>query len=288
MNMAGDDTLMPDDDEALFNAVSGDEPPVKQEVKPEAAPAVVPSSAEPKVETPAAEPAKERQEPELHRVPLRELLDEREKRQKIEREAEELRRYKAEQERIAQRPAERVDPFANPDGFVDSIEGRFNTFQQELEARDARIMAQIAERDTIREYGKDKIDTELAYLGKLKERDPAVEFEIRAIVQRDPVDGLRNVMRYAAQRRQLEEVGPDIGAYKQRLLEESLNDPAFLAKAIEKAKSSAAVTTTANVRPAPAQLPSVNRSTAAASNASEAAEWESDGELLRSALRRQR
>lgn len=75
---------------------------------------VAPSQGEPE---PAAPPAA--QPEEAKHIPISALLDEREKRQKFEREAEELRRWKAEQEqRQRQQAAPKIDVLDDPEGFA--------------------------------------------------------------------------------------------------------------------------------------------------------------------------
>lgn len=69
---------------------------------------------EPKGEPEAAPPAAVVEDNARH-IPISALLDEREKRQKLEREAEELRKWRAEQEAKQQK---RPDFYADPEGFL--------------------------------------------------------------------------------------------------------------------------------------------------------------------------
>lgn len=81
------------------------EPEVQPEPEPE----------EVKGEEPSATPPVAVEEPKG--IPIQALLDEREKRQKAEREAEELRKWKAQAE-AEKSPPPRVDPIEDPEGFI--------------------------------------------------------------------------------------------------------------------------------------------------------------------------
>lgn len=113
-----------------------EEPQGEAEAEPQEAEAPqeeAPQEPEPtKAEEP---PSSEAQEAEDRMIPLAAHLDEREKRQKLERELEELRRQQTPQE-----PKQRIDPVEDPDGYQDQMEAQLRqaTFQMER-----RLMAKF-------------------------------------------------------------------------------------------------------------------------------------------------
>lgn len=92
-----------------------------------------------------------------HQAPLTALLDEREKRQKAEREAEELRQWRRQQEEQQRKAQEKTpDVFEDPQGFVQHQQ---QAFQRELLQNKLSTSQFLAER----EFGSELVQEAVAY-----------------------------------------------------------------------------------------------------------------------------
>lgn len=196
------------------------------------------------------------------RVPISELLDERDRRRKAE---ERLQKYDEERRRQEQQP---VDPILRPDEYFDR---RFNEaldpirrqFTMQLANANKSLAVALHGSELVEEAQK-AFDAEVAG-GKLHPAEHA-----RVFTAPNPFAA---AVEWHNNRKLLSEVGSDPKAYRERLLEEALSDPTFLGRAVEAARNQAAgrpVTVapqrqTPQPRPAPAQpgrnppLPSLNR-----------------------------
>lgn len=246
-----------DDDAKLFDEVlSGqperDEPepapePPQAAPEPSPEPAPAPAAAEP---ARPSEPPQPGQEPVVRHVPLRELLDERERRQAAERRAEDrdrvLRDLLAKQQQGEQQPA----IWDDPDRYVDR---RLDQRVAPVMDRLTQTVLALSERQARKEHGN-VVDKALdamnaAYHGGDPEAQAAYS---RIMNSPDPYGDL--VVWHKRT-----EVIRDPNAYRQRTADELLKDPAFLQRAIE-AHRAAASTNPVTSRPnAAASLPSVSR-----------------------------
>lgn len=231
-------------DKELFDAAIAEPEPQEAQPEPEA---VAP---EPKVDqtgrlhgdggkfvpkTPKAEVKAEPQAaPEHidHRVPLTELLNEREKRQRFEQEIAEAKR---EREALArqladlrqqQQPAPKdPDIFEDPQGFVSSLR---NEFQQSLRQQEANFSFRLAHR----QHGQ---DFETAYQSLIREGEMGNRQTVQSVMNSaDPGEAL---MRWHRQSTLYEKTGGDLDKFLQTHTEKLLEDEAFLAKAIEKVRA---------------------------------------------------
>lgn len=134
-----------------------------EEVTPEAEAKAKPEAEEPEAKTAddtgedGSTPEPEFKTSKEHQAPLTALLDEREKRQKAEREAEELRQWRRQQEEQQRKAQEkRPDIYEDPDGFIRHTE---QAFQQQLlnsKLENSRFFA-------TREYGEELVNEAMAY-----------------------------------------------------------------------------------------------------------------------------
>jgi hypothetical protein len=288
---------MADEDRALFEAALSDEPPATEAVAVEPAPEDPPAEQEgqprdehgrfaPKAiepEAPAPAPALSQPEPQPdHRIPLTELLNEREKRQKFERELEETRRqnealqaqwqqFQAQQRQQQQPKPEVPDIFENPQGYQSHIEQTFNQRMREQELNFSLRLAHV-------QYKK---DFEEAYAALNQRGQMGDNSAVRAIV--DSPDPGEALMRWHRQQKLYEATGGDLEGYLTKRQEELLKDPAFLAKAVEAVRAQQGNGQNGQ-RPAVQLPPSLSRIPSAAASVEEAGGM-SDAALFAQALR---
>lgn len=244
------------DDAALFDSLAAGNEPAEAASEPVAeAPAEAPVAEAPAVaETPAATPAVAQQE--AHRVPLRELLDERDKRQALERQIEELRRQVPKPE-----AAPAPDFWEAPQDAVQrQIAEAITPFQQAMIAQQEMFSRARAED----KYGAEAVDAAFKELaGRFERRDPsALHDRQRLMASAHPYGAL---VEWHKQQVALKEIGTDPIAYRQQLEERLLSDPAFVAKAVEKARASASAAPVVDLKTSrQTSLPSVSKMGAAA------------------------
>jgi hypothetical protein len=179
--------------------------------------------------TPTQPQAQQQQD---HRVPLMELLNEREKRQQYERERDQFRQqFEALQRQVAaaqsqQQQPEAPDVFENPQGFAGHLQQQLT---QQLRNQEVNFSLRLAHREHKQEF-------EQAYEAAIRARqlgDPAVATIYNSS---DPGEAL---MRWHRSNSLLEKTGGNLDAYLEAQLQAKLKDPAFLAKAIEAARGQA-------------------------------------------------
>lgn len=226
----------------------------------ETSPVVEPASAEPPVETKPEDKTPER-------IPLAEYLSEREKRQNEQRQREALQQqlFQLQQElRAKTAPApEPVDIFADPQGWEKSFEERILAKQRELEGNFSLRMAKFNHKEKFDEAWK-------AMVERTQNGDDSVRQQV--INSPDPGETLVN---WYKREETINLVGDNPETFAQRILDEALENPEFLAKAIEKAKGKAATQPTQVHLP-----PSLNKGTASvgktdAGDVSDAGLWQS-------------
>lgn len=257
-------------DKELFEQAISDEPVVEQpgqETAPEEQPAVsrddkgrfatktekTEARPEPVVETrteatPQAEPA----------IPPGRLREEADARRKAERELDEMRGQMAAMMRMMnpQRQdsaPEPIDFFANPDA---AISQRLNPLQQHFAGQMQEMKNHFSEMFARQVHGDAKFDAAKEW-AKTRMNDPALEARIAR--SNNPWGEL---IKSYDEHKTLSEIGTDPNAFIQKKLDEALNNPEFLAKAMERARVQAGGPSS---QPSPVKLPpSINRATSAA------------------------
>jgi hypothetical protein len=204
-------------------------------------PAPVPEAAleEAPLETPKEEKKQD------HRIPLTELLNEREKRQNAERERaayEQELQHLRQQMQALQQPREPIDIFANPEAYTQSIEQQMGEKLRAMEANFSLRLAHNKHGEIFTEAFQEVMQRPLS--------DP-----MRQQVINSPDPGETLVSLYQREK-VVKEVGPDPIAYKSKILEEALKDPQFLAKAMQTARQTAGAQPTNNKIDLP---PSLNK-----------------------------
>lgn len=230
--------VMPDEgvtDEPLF------------EGEPEADLSEVEVPDEPEVEAQAEEAPAEPEEPkEDHRIPLRELLDEREKRQQIQAQFEAMQQqiaWQQQQEAQAQQQQaaeqqEMVDIFENPEFYQQAIQQmpqyvnqmvnrQMAMLRHEMTGNMSLALAKQADPETF-----DKAWDTLA--SRCGQGDNTWRAQILQSV--DPGGTLVKLYKDSSIK---EAVGDDPEEFFNSKLEEKLNDPEFLAMALERARGAA-------------------------------------------------
>lgn len=229
-------------------------------------PAEVPAEAAPQpvaANTPSPQP-----EPaQPHRVPLSELLDEREKRQAAAREADEIRRQNAalqrQLEELRQPKAQPVDPFADPDAFSRSIEQRFSGLQTTSEMQRRQDIMSLSFDMASDQHGE-KFTSALEEFAKAANPQIGGDEQLRSRMLYSP-NPAKFVMQWHQQQNTLRETGGDIAAYRERVQNETReslkSDPEFRRQLLEELRKDA------SSRPstiATALPPSLTRTTSAA------------------------
>lgn len=204
-----------------------------------------------------------REEAEARRAAERERDD-------IRRESADLRRQLDEFRRSQQKPAEIPDPLENPDGYRQHFE---QTFDQKLRNQEANFSFRLAHREHKETFEKAYSDM----VNRAERGDPSI---VRSVMgSSDPGEAL---VRWYRREQTLTEVGDDPSAYKARVLEEAMKDPAFQSRVIEAVKGANGANRPAQVTQLP---PSLARASGSAVN--DASDYDdSDAGLLKSALRR--
>lgn len=175
---------------------------------------------------------------------------------------EEKRRFAEENERIKaelaelrraqqqQKPAEKtepkdndIDPLLDPKGYAKQVRDEIRQEMLSERREESLQRASKAYKDEFKE----------AYEAAQKRVDPALRARMQE--SRDPGETL---IEWHREQKTMKEVGSDPNAWLEKKLEERLNDPAFLAKAIERANSSARQAPPSNGRPRVELPPSLN------------------------------
>jgi hypothetical protein len=207
-------------------------------------PAPVPEAA---VEEAPLEEAPKEEKKQDHRIPLTELLNEREKRQNAERQREAVQQqlWQLQQQLLAQQqPAEPIDIFANPEAYTARVE---HTMEQRLKAMEGNFSLRLAHYKHGELFGE--------AWQEMTSRTQAGDDSMRqqVLASNDPGEALVTLYQ---REKVVKEVGPDPIAYKSKILEEALKDPQFLAKAMQTARQTAGASPTNNKIDLP---PSLNK-----------------------------
>jgi hypothetical protein len=167
-------------------------------------------------------------EPQRHTVPLNELLDERDRRRQAE---QRLQEFEAERQRVQEQP---IDPIMRPDEYFDrrfaaAVDPLRRQFTMQL-ANANKALAAAQHGPELVEEAQKAFDAEVA-AGRLHPAEHA-----RVFTAANPFQA---AVEWHNNRRLVAEVGNDPKAYRDRLLEEALSDPAFLGRALEAARAQA-------------------------------------------------
>lgn len=214
---------------------------------------------------------------------LREIAEER--RQAITR-AEQAEReaaqFRADMEALRQQLAkqnapqpEPVDIFADPNAWAQQ---QLSPFEQRMQQMQATLTLRASRAENVAIHGRDAVKAaEDAIDEAVRNRDPEIPgLQAKLRASDDPV-GV--AIEWHKSRSVLKETGGDLNAYREKALEDALNDPAFLAKAMERAKAGQQTPTSTIKLP-----PSLNR-VASAQVAGDDDGDGSDGALFRHAMR---
>lgn len=271
MSDGPNDALLGGDDDALFNdVISGAQAPA--EALPDTEPqAVVPAEPPAPVAQPApttpAEPA----------IPPSRLREEAEARRAAERRVAEMEARLAAIERQSQpqqQPRQRSDVFEDPSAFVqEEVQPILDPVTQQI----TQMREFYSQREATREHGAEKVKAAYDWISQgIAQRDPdAVSVYQRAMQSMDPYG---DIVRAHLQRQTYQEIGGDLNAYRQRILDEALKDQAFQARVLEAARAQAQATGATIAKPVVTSLPNINRVGAAA--LPEAQTEESDADLF--------
>lgn len=240
------------------------------EAAPEAQAQGQPVAEQPPAVTPQAQE-------DAHRVPLRELLDERDRRQQAARENEALRRQVQEFQRAQQQQQPRPEFWEQPENNIDyRIQQALQPYAQQLVAQRETFARALAET----QHGSDKVSAAFKDISdRINSGDPSARFDYQRIMSEpNPYSALVDLHK---QRQTIAEIGSDPAAYKAKALDEALKDPAFLARALEAAKSQAGASPSVVTYAAPKSksVPSISNIGAAGSIGNGALPDLSDQEL---------
>lgn len=196
------------------------------------------------------EPQPEVEEKQPHHVPLMELLNEREKRQNEQRLREQYEwqlKQLQQQMQKPQQPQPEVDIFADPAAWQTQFMARLEQQRKEDRGNWSLQFAAV-------KHGQQHMNEAWqAMLGKVQQGDDSVRQSV--LNSPDPGETLANWYRTE---KTLQVVGTDPEAFLAKALDEALENPEFLAAALEKAKAKAAT------RPTQVKIPpSLNKATGA-------------------------
>lgn len=259
------ESAQPRDDHGRFapkaEAQVEPEPPVQSEPEPAPPP-------EPEPQAPVREP-----EPG---IPPWRLKEEADARRAAEARAAEFERQMAQIQQQQQQNKQPVpDIFENPSGFVGH---EVRTAIDPVKSEIMSLREFYSRRDADRQYGAEKVQ---AAYDALAQASKAGNPEAVAIVHRvaNSMDPFGEIVTWHLKQTVYGQIGPDPNAWFEKQLEERAKDPAFQAKLLERIRGQA------SQRPVTQLPPSLNK-TASAAPIDDSGEDNSDGGLLKSALRR--
>lgn len=239
------------DDSAEFAEITGN--PAFKSPPQEVAQADPPQASEPVAEAPQQQPEQQ----ETPRVPLAELKAEREKRQQYERELAEMRGRLQAMERFAAPQASQSeqpppDIFENPAAFVQQAIQP----QQQMLLYNARLVAEAR-------FGEKETNEAIEAFDSLMAQRAIHPAEIQRVMSSP--NPFAEAVKWHKQHKIVSEIGTDPNAYRERLLADALNDPAFRQKAMESWRGQAAQQPNNGQARAPVvNLPSLSKVGAAA------------------------
>lgn len=175
----------------------------------------------------------QQRQPEDHRVPLRDLLEERERRQKIEAEANEMRNAWAQFQRAQQAAAQQQQApqtiFDNPDEYLQNRV--MAPLRQEGQMYMLKVKDDISRYQANQQHGEQVVNAALADLTQIR-NSPQGDYIFTQIMQTGhPYDAL---VRWHSQARAQQAIGPDPHAWLRKQQEEWINDPRVQAEAAKR------------------------------------------------------
>ena len=191
-----------DEVEAIEAEAAAPEP--EQAAEPEPAPEHPEGTGETEATPPVVEKAEE------GRVPIGALRDEREKRQALQRELDELRRWREQQESARQQP--QIDPVLEPEKALAQVQHQFRGELWNERCHISEVMARSA-------LGEETVETAKEAFIAEAQRNPALGVELRR--QQHPYDF---VVKWHKRQQAMAEIGEDPDAYRARLREEVMRE----------------------------------------------------------------
>lgn len=230
---------------------------------------LLPKEAEPEPVV-AEAPTSPEPEKQDHRVPLTELLNERERRQNEQRQREQLQYQLQELQRKLQEketPQEPVDMFTDPQAWEQTLTQRNEQWRKQVMGEMSLRLAKANHKDLFDE-------AYVAMQQRLQSGDVALQQAF--ISSPDPGEMMIN---WYKREKTIQTVGPDPEAFLAKALDAALENPEFLARAVEKARG------TASTKPTQVKLPpSLSKATASSASGESAGE-DSDSALWENAWR---
>jgi len=188
---------------------------------------------------PVAQPQADDKDGQVPSWRLREIREARDAAEQRAQEAE-RRAYAFEQQmrqfQTANKPKpEPVDFFANPD---QALEQRIQPIQDEYAQRESALRLGFSKRFAQIEHGKEAVgEMEKAVQQAINQGHPDMHaLSMRMQRSDDPVG---EAMQWYKNQKLMSETGGDLVAYKQKLLDEAMKDPAFQAKVLEASRGAA-------------------------------------------------
>ena len=241
----------------------------------EAAPEAQPQG-QPVAGQPTAQPVAEKAPEDSRHVPIGVMLDERDKRRMAEQRAEAYARQLQEFQ-ARQQQQQRPEFWEQPENNIDyRIQQALQPYAQQLVAQRETFARALAET----QHGSDKVSAAFKDISdRINSGDPSARFDYQRIMSEpNPYSALVDLHK---QRQTIAEIGSDPAAYRAKALDEALKDPAFLARALEAAKSQAGASPSVVTYAAPKSkgVPSISNIGAAGSISNGALPDLSDQEL---------
>jgi hypothetical protein len=243
-------------------------------------------------EAPAQQPQQPNDDDKSGNVPSWRLREVREAREAAERRADQAERERAVerqqflalQREIAELRKPKQDPvdfYTDPDGALNQriapVQEQFQQFASNMQFRMSRATA-------IAEHGAAAVkEMEDAVRKAHREGHPEIQMLSAQMDASDhPVDVAMNWHKH---HRILTETGGDLTSYRQKAIDDALNDPAFLAKAMERARAQASGQQQPGSRPAINLPPSLNKAAGSGVSAADLDTADmSDAGLMRHAM----
>lgn len=173
--------------------------------------------------------------------------------------------------------AEPVDFFTDPNAAVSQA---LSPVEQRVQNLAAALTFRASRAEAVSEYGKDTVAEMQTWLrDAAQQRHPGIPTLQQQMDSSEHPVGV--AMSFYQREKLLKETGGDLASYKAKALEEALNDPAFLAKAMDRAKATATKTGNVVNRPVVSSLPNLTKVGATALTPD--SEELSDDELFKSA-----
>lgn len=221
---------------------------------------------------PQAQPQGQTTDKEAH-VPSWRLREVNEAKEAAERRAREVEdRYTAIERQFAsmqqqwqqaqQKPAEPVDPWQDLPGYLKQSE---MTLEQRVIAAEQKANLRASRAEQIATHGRQAVDEMEKAIGEAMRAGNPELGHLRMQMQNSD-DPVGVAMQWYQRDKLVRETGGDVAAYRNKLSEELLKDPAFLAKALEVARAQASGQAPGAKPTTLVQLPpSINRQASAAS-----------------------